>query len=57
MIEDETATSHSKKIGVDHKRKKQSLHCILNKSIPSLGKLCTLPNSRWPYPAWKIEVF
>lgn len=53
MIEDETATSHSKDIGVDHDRKKQSLNCILNKSIQSLGQLCTLPNSRWSYPAWK----
>jgi hypothetical protein len=29
MIEDETATPHSKDIGVDHDRKKQSLNCIL----------------------------
>jgi hypothetical protein len=56
MIEDETATPHSKDIGVDHDRKKQSLNCILINLFGPLGKLCTLPNSRWPYPAWKIEV-
>lgn len=37
------------------KKTEPELH--LDKSIwPPLGKLCTLPNCKWPYPTWKIEV-